>query len=197
MKARKPQKTKATLLYCSLQQFNSVFEDTPPEEAFPFANYVLTNLSKVIIKHSGTVDKFVGNTLIAYFDELTNKNYHAQFACQCALKLIEEINIINASDFFLRKMILTAGIAIHSGDISLGNITVGNKLITTIYGNCLTEIEQILPMTQFFSVDIITTKDTFDSCEKNFDFKSLNSLTNDKNIKKLYWLLPTNILHLK
>ncbi len=199
MKINKPQKINATVLFCDIRKFTTLFDEKPPEEAFSFANYVLSNLSKVIIKNGGSVDKIMGDGILAHFGVLESQKEHAVRACYCALKLIEEIATINANYYFLKKFIISIGIGINTGDMVFGNITVGNKLVSSVYGDVVNTAAKVEQMTRKFMVDIITTENTYFNCKEKFAFQNLgcNEITGKKNKHNLFWLLPTNIINLK
>ncbi len=194
MKISKPQKYNATVLFCDIRKFTTLFDEKPPEEAFSFANYVLSSLSKVIIKNKGTVDKIMGDGILAHFGITEPNNEHAKFACLCALKILEEISIINANYYFLKKPIISVGIGINTGEVVFGNITVGNKLVSSIYGDVVNTASKIEHLTRNFLVDVISSESTFTACENYFNFLGLGKVhvTGKKNQQTLYWLLPTN-----
>ena len=150
MKTSKPQKFNATVLFCDIPKFTSLFDEKPPEEAFSLANYILSSLSKVIIKNKGTVDKIMGNGILAHFGIIDSQNEHAKIACICALKILEEVTAINSNSYFLKKPIITTGIGIHTGEVVFGNITVGNKLVSSIYGDAVNTTVAIEHLTKNF-----------------------------------------------
>ncbi|WGL60113.1 adenylate/guanylate cyclase domain-containing protein [Pigmentibacter sp. JX0631] len=199
MKTNKPQKFNATVLFCDIRKFTTLFDEKPPEEAFSFANYVLSSLSKVIIKNKGTVDKIMGDGILAHFGITDSQKEHAKFACICALKILDEITVINSNYYFLKKPIISVGIGINTGDVVFGNITVGNKLVSSIYGDVVNTASKIEHLTRNFLVDIICSESTYLSCSNYLNFNALGkvNITGKKNQQSLYWLLPTNFSKIK
>ena len=187
---------KASILFCDIKNFTTLFDDKDPIEAFAFANYVLTTLSNIVLECGGVVDKFMGDGLLAHFGVLKPCPNHAMKACYCGLKLLNEIWKINCKRYSLNQMIISLGIGINSGDIVYGKITVGSYEEFSVYGDVVNTASRIEHMTRSLLVDILVSKTTFDLCKNHLDFYSVgeHELRGKKGKHSIFWLLPTNFV---
>ncbi len=184
----------ATILFCDIMNFTTLFDDKDPEEAFFFANYVLKTLSNVVMKCGGTIDKFMGDGLLAHFGVTNSCPDHAMKACYCSLQLLDEIWKINCDRYILNQIIISLGIGIHSGDIVFGKIDASSYTEFSVFGDVVNTASRIERMTRLFSVDILVSKATYDLCKHCLDFFAIgeHELRGKKGKHSLFWLLPTN-----
>ncbi|WP_186645937.1 adenylate/guanylate cyclase domain-containing protein [Fluviispira vulneris] len=189
-------RVEATIMFCDIMNFTTLFDDKDPEEAFVFANYVLKTLSNVVTKCGGTVDKFMGDGLLAHFGVNSPNSDHAMKACYCSLKLLDEIWKINCNRYILNQIIISLGIGIHSGEIVFGKIEAGTYNEFSVFGDVVNTASRIERMTRFFSVDILVSQTTYDLCKNNLDFFKIGDTTlkGKKGKHTLFWLVPTNLI---
>ncbi|KAB8031012.1 adenylate/guanylate cyclase domain-containing protein [Fluviispira multicolorata] len=184
----------ASVLFCDIKNFTSLFDEKDPVEAFAFANYVLSSLSKIIIDYGGTVDKLMGDGILAHFGIINPCEDHAIKACNCCLKLLDEIWNINCTRYSLNQMTISIGVGLNSGEVVYGKITAGNYEEYSIYGDVVNTVTRIEQMTRYLSVDILVSKSIVNLCENNFEFCDVGKyeLKGKKGVHQLYWLLPIN-----
>jgi adenylate cyclase len=85
-----------TLLFSDVRGFTSISEGLDAEELTHFLNSLFTPLSKIILEEQGTIDKFMGDAVMAFWNAPLDDNEHASHACSAALRIMNEMPALNA-----------------------------------------------------------------------------------------------------
>lgn len=187
-------KTDATVLFCDIRNFTTLFEQKDPIEAAEFANEVLAVLGNTIENHGGVVDRFTGDGFLAHFGAFSEVNDHAAVACESVINLRKSLNQINNKRYLSERLVLNIGVGIHTGEVAVANITTGNTTQLTVLGDTVNTASRIESLTRYFSVDALVSKSTFKLAETSWQFQKM-PLKKLKGIKRdvhTYWLLPMN-----
>ena len=113
---------KVTLLMSDLRGFTPLTEGLSPDQVLRLLNSYLGAMADVILSHQGTIDEFVGDAILAIFGAPLAREDDARRAVECAVEMqaaIQELNRRNGSEGLPR---LEMGIAIHTGQVIVGNI---------------------------------------------------------------------------
>jgi adenylate cyclase len=113
---------KVTLLMSDLRGFTPLTEGLAPERVLHLLNSYLAAMADVILAHQGTIDEFVGDAILAIFGAPLARPDDARRAVSCAVRMqaaIQELNRRNENEGLPR---LEMGIAIHTGEVIVGNI---------------------------------------------------------------------------
>jgi len=85
-----------TVLFSDIRGFTTVSERGQPEEIVGLLNEYFTEMVGIVFKQKGTVDKFVGDMVMALFGAPLDDPHHADHAVEAALDMIEELGVLNA-----------------------------------------------------------------------------------------------------
>ncbi|HLL26244.1 MAG TPA: adenylate/guanylate cyclase domain-containing protein [Xanthobacteraceae bacterium] len=117
-----------TLLFCDVRSFTSISERLSAHELTTFINELLTPLSEVILAHRGTIDKYIGDAIMAFWNAPLDEPAHAREACLAAVEMagrMGELNrgwresaAANGREFQEVKI----GIGINTGNCCVGNL---------------------------------------------------------------------------
>lgn len=125
---------KVTILFADIRGFTPLTERLSAEDVVTLLNEVLTDMTKVIFKHEGTVDKFIGDSIMAVFGapiahlDDTDRSIHAAVEIQRAIQKMSEQRRREE-----REMI-SVGIGINAGEVVVGNIGAKVRLDYTVIG---------------------------------------------------------------
>lgn len=111
-----------SVLFSDIRGFTAVTERGVPEELVAQLNEYFTRMVDVVFAHRGTLDKFVGDMVMALFGAPLDDPQHADHAVQAALAMVSELNRLNAKWVQEGKPELGIGIGINSGEMIAGNI---------------------------------------------------------------------------
>jgi adenylate cyclase len=113
---------RVTILMSDLRGFTAVSERLGPEQVVRMLNTYLGAMADVILRYNGTIDEFIGDAILALFGAPVAREDDAQRAVACALEMqqtMEEVNCINAAEGLPH---LEMGVAVHTGEVVVGNI---------------------------------------------------------------------------
>jgi len=128
-----------TAIFTDVRSFSTISEQLDPEHLVSLLNKYLGAMSDVILAEKGTIDKYEGDAIIAFFGAPLELKDHALHACLSAItmkKLEKELNktIIDQN---LSPLPLLTRIGINTGDMVAGNMGTANKMNYTIMGNAV------------------------------------------------------------
>jgi adenylate cyclase len=131
------EKREMTAFFSDIQSFSSFSENMTPERLVHFLNIYLTEICDIILRYDGTIDKFEGDAIIAFFGAPITLPDHAARAAECAAEIQQRMNV-------LRKEWMDAGwpevhmrIGLNSGEIVVGNMGSRDRMDYTIMGNAV------------------------------------------------------------
>jgi class 3 adenylate cyclase len=113
---------KVTLLMSDLRGFTPLTEGLAPERVLHLLNSYLAAMADVILSHQGTIDEFVGDAILAIFGAPLTRPDDARRAVACAVRMQEALQKLNARNEEEGLPRLEMGIAIHTGEVIVGNI---------------------------------------------------------------------------
>ena len=126
-----------TVLFSDIRGFTTVSERGQPEEIVGMLNEYFTRMVDLVFAHKGTLDKFVGDMVMALFSAPLDDPAHADHAVACALDMVEELGRLNARWKAEGKAELDIGIGINSGPMIAGNIGSEAIMSYTVIGDAV------------------------------------------------------------
>lgn len=162
-----------SVLFSDIRGFTSLSETRPPQEIVELLNRYFSKQVAIVFKHGGTLDKFIGDCIMAFWGAPIPDERHAQNAVACALDMQkallefrEELGAA-AADF-------DVGIGIHSGAAVVGFIGAEQKLEYTAIGDTVNLASRVEGLTKGVA-RILVSSDTVEACASQFRFVSRGS----------------------
>ncbi len=84
-----------TLMFCDVRNFTTISEGLTASELTTFINELLTPLSDIILRERGTIDKYMGDAIMAFWNAPLDVGGHPQRACRCAIEMIGKMADLN------------------------------------------------------------------------------------------------------
>jgi adenylate cyclase len=194
---RKPDRHEATVLFCDIRGFSSLFDEKDPMDAIDFANTVLEKLGLVVEACNGYLDKFTGDGFLAHFGVLeeTSKKQHMLDACWCAIRMREELAKLNQTRHASSMRTVNIGVGIHSGKVASGVLSTNSRVEFTIMGSVVNTASRIETLTKEFMVDCLVTQKVYEFCRNDLEFKPMpkKPLKGVKHPPLTYWISPVNL----
>jgi len=139
-------KQTATILFADIRSFTTISEDMAPEQVIGMLNEHFDAMVKIIFKHNGVLDKFVGDELMATFGVLNESGQGALNALNAAIAMQHRITEL-MKEFKLKGYPTFAiGIGINTGEVVMGNVGSKNRMDYTVIGdtvNVAARLEQL------------------------------------------------------
>jgi adenylate cyclase len=124
-----------TVLFSDIRGFTSISERLTPEELVEHLNVYLQSMTDIVIKYYGTLDKYVGDEIMAFWGAPVEMEDHALKACHAAIEMMEELHKMNKNWEMAGKPTLDIGIGINTGDMVVGNMGSASRMDYTLMGD--------------------------------------------------------------
>jgi adenylate cyclase len=129
------QRRDMTVLFSDIRGFTSVTEKGDPEELVAQLNEYFTRMVDIVFRHRGTVDKFVGDMVMALFSAPLDDGDHAEHAVEAAIEMVRELGELNRKWLAEGRAQLDIGVGINSGEMIAGNIGSSAIMSYTVIGD--------------------------------------------------------------
>ena len=156
----KSQKRELTVLFADVRDFTSISENMLPETLSELLNTFLTPMTKVIHKHGGAIDKYMGDAVMAFWGAPVATNQHASKAVAAALEMIEALDEINVTFKEKGWPELKIGIGINTGMMSVGNMGSEFRMAYTVLGDAVNLGSRLESLTKQYKEPIIISEYT-------------------------------------
>ncbi len=144
-----------TMLFADVRGFTRIAEGMNPELLHEFINDYLTAMTDVIHRHGGTVDKYIGDAIMAFWGAPLNDSQHAEHAVAAALEMLQEAKRLSV--FFERRGMppLVIGIGVNTGVVCVGDMGSKSRRAYTVLGDAVNLASRFETMTKTYSVPLI------------------------------------------
>ncbi|MDO8270885.1 MAG: adenylate/guanylate cyclase domain-containing protein [Gammaproteobacteria bacterium] len=149
-----------TVLFADIKGFTSLCENTPPEAVLTLLNSYLSEITAVIERHQGVVDKYTGDSVMALFGAPLSRGNDAQNAVRTALAMEEAMTSLNARNRAAGMAEVEAGIGVHTGLVVAGNLGSQNRLNYTVIGDSVNLSARLEGLTRKYHVANIVSETT-------------------------------------
>ena len=147
-----------TVLFSDIRGFTSLSERLTPEEVVGQLNEYLAAMTEVIFSWEGTLDKFIGDAIVAFWGAPIPQDDHAERALRCAIQMSERLAELQEKWRAEGKAVLETGVGINSGEVLVGNIGAENrKMDYTVIGDHVNLGARVEGLTRKYDVQIIIT----------------------------------------
>lgn len=158
-------KENVTMLFSDIRNFTSLSETLPPEKVVEMLNHFFSNMTLAILEHNGTIDKFIGDSIMATWGAPIKSGTHATDAVLAALTMIEKLRTVNQ---WLEQHQLDAidiGIGVHTGEVILGSIGSDQKADYTVIGDNVNLASRLEGATKIYGCPLLLSEKTYELLE--------------------------------
>ncbi len=110
-----------TVMFCDLRGFSALSERLDPHTLTRVVNTFLSLATEAVLAHGGTVDKYIGDAVMAFWNAPVPQRDHAELACRSALVIVDRMAELNARRVAADEPALAIGIGINTGQCTVGN----------------------------------------------------------------------------
>ena len=170
------QRREMTVLFSDIRGFTSVSEKGQPEEIVHMLNEYFTRMVEVVFHHKGTVDKFVGDMVMALFGAPLEDPEHAEHAVEAALDMLQELKKLNVKWTAEGRPSLDIGIGINTGPMIAGNIGSDQIMSYTVIGDAVNLGSRLESANKQYSTHIIISEATRSHLKGTYTFRPLGDV---------------------
>ena len=167
-----------SILFSDLRGFTTISEHfkTNPQGLTELVNRYLTPMTGCVIDYNGTVDKFIGDALMAFWNAPLDVKDHKEQSIRCGLKMFELLEKLNTEVMKEGLEELKIGVGINSGDVVVGNMGSEQRFDYTCLGDAVNLSSRLEGQTKEYRVGIIIGEGTVTGIEDKFIFVELDKI---------------------
>jgi len=167
-------KEEMSVFFSDVRGFTQFSEKMDPQDLSHFLNEYLTPMTEIIFRNKGTLDKYMGDGVMAFFGAPVPFKDHAAHACRCALESIAALKKIQ-EDFDKRQWPkIDIGIGINTGFMSVGNM--GSKIVQsyTVIGDAVNLGSRLEGATKEYGARILVSETTYEAVKNDFILREVD-----------------------
>lgn len=162
-----------SILMSDIRDFTEISETMPPELVVKMLNRYFAEMVAVIAAHGGTVDKFIGDAILAVFGWPLPRKDHARLAVAAALAMQQRLAVLNRALALEGFKPLRTGCAISTGIAIAGNIGSPEKVQYTVIGDTVNLASRMEASNKDFGTELLVNQPVYEAAKDFFVFKDL------------------------
>ncbi len=149
-----------SVLFSDVRGFTNISESLAPKELTEYINAFLTPITKVIHDNRGTIDKYMGDAVMAFWGAPLEDNQHALHALNAATAIVNQMKSLRKQFSEKQWPEIYVGVGVNTGDMNVGNKGSEFRVDYTVLGDAVNLGSRLEGLTKFYGVDIITSEFT-------------------------------------
>jgi len=163
-----------TVLFSDIRGFTTLSEKLTPQELVSHLNEYLSAMTEIIFKYEGTLDKYVGDEIMAFWNAPIEQPNHAELACLTALEMMATLHELNNK--WTEEKRLNIGIGINSGIMTVGNMGSKSRMDYTLMGDNVNLGARLEGTNKVYGTNIIISEFTYELIKENFVCRELDNI---------------------
>jgi len=156
------EKRKISILFSDIRGFTTLSESLAPEDLVKLLNDYLSPMTRIVMEERGTLDKFIGDAIMALFNAPLDLPGHPTCACRAAVRMIKRLQELN-EDFSSRGLPrIDIGIGIHTGEAVVGNMGADTRFDYTAIGDSVNLASRLEGLNKFYGTHILVSETTWE-----------------------------------
>ncbi len=168
------QMSKITILFTDISNFSSISEEADPQELVAQLSEYFDTIAKIIHKHGGTIDKYIGDSVMAFWGAPHENPKQAEQACVAAMEIIKAINTLNDQWKSEHRKAFHTRIGINTGLSLVGNFGSSERFNYTAIGDSVNLANRLEGLNKIYGSEIIVSEATKKEVSENLIFRVLD-----------------------
>ena len=168
-----------TFMFSDIRGFTPISEKYKgnPEGLTKLINRFLTRMTDIIIKNGGTIDKFMGDCIMAFWNAPIDDGEHEEHAIQAALEMQEELKLLNAELTAEGLPNINIGIGINTGEALVGNMGSDQRFDYSVIGDAVNLASRLESSSKTLGKTLVIGEATVKAAKLNYDFDYVDEIT--------------------
>ncbi len=161
-------KERMTVLFSDIRGFTTISEQLDPKELGDFLNSYLTPMTDLVFANKGTLDKYMGDAVMAFFGAPINYPDHAKMACKCCLDMMDKLAELQEEYKKQGLPPIDIGIGLNTGDMSVGNMGSETVRSYTVMGDAVNLGARLEGINKQYGTHIMISEFTYEDVKDDF-----------------------------
>jgi adenylate cyclase len=157
-----------TVMFSDIRDFTTLSEGLSPDDLVNLLNQYLSAMTDILFRNLGTLDKYIGDAIMAFWGSPFPQPDHAARACTCALEMIASLEKLNQKWVEQGGRPIAIGIGLNTGPVNVGNMGSDKRLAWTVMGDNVNLASRLEGMTKQYRSRVIISESTYGQVADQF-----------------------------
>ena len=165
-----------TVMFSDIRGFTGLSEGMTADDLVRLLNEYLGEMTDVIFKNLGTLDKYIGDAIMAFWGSPYPQGDHALRACTCALEMLRHLDLLNTKWQAEGRKEISIGVGLNTGPVNVGNMGSAKRLAWTVMGDNVNLASRLEGMTKQYRSRIVISEGTYRQVADHFVCRELDRI---------------------
>jgi len=165
-----------TVMFSDIRDFTTLSEGLTADELVHLLNEYLGEMTDALFRNLGTLDKYIGDAIMAFWGSPYPQDDHALRACTCALEMVRCLDRLNAKWEAEGRNPISIGIGLNTGPVNVGNMGSSKRLAWTVMGDNVNLASRLEGMTKQYHTRIVISEATHRQVAPQFVCRDLDKI---------------------
>jgi len=170
------EKRTLTVLFTDIRNFTQFAETNPPELVVEILNNYLSAMTEVILRFHGTLDKFIGDAIMAIWGAPVFIENHARLSVMAGMKILKVVNNLSREYAKRGYRPLDVGVGINTGEMIVGTVGSVKRLDYTVIGDSVNVAARLQELTRKYKNRMIISETTYEAVKDIINVKQLGQV---------------------
>ncbi|MCB0413668.1 MAG: CHASE2 domain-containing protein [Bdellovibrionales bacterium] len=187
-------KIRMSVFFSDIRGFTTISEKLDPKQLSDLLNSYLTPMTDIVFKNKGTLDKYMGDAIMAFFGAPIQYSDHAAYACRCALDQLVKLKELQAEYKAKGLPMIDIGMGINTGEMSVGNMGSETVRSYTVMGDAVNLGSRLEGINKQYGTRIIISEFTYADVKDHFICREIDWVRVKGKLEpvKIYELIAEN-----
>jgi adenylate cyclase len=165
-----------TILFSDIRGFTTISEKLTPDELVQLLNEYFGQMTEIVFATNGTLDKYIGDAIMAFWGSPYPQEDHAFRSCSCALQMVSGLAKLNEKLKSSGRPPIGIGIGLNTGQVNVGNMGSARRLSWTVMGDNVNLASRLEGITKEYHVQLIVSEATYRHVASHFVCRELDKI---------------------
>jgi adenylate cyclase len=165
-----------TILFSDIRGFTTISEKLTPNELVQLLNEYFGQMTEILFATNGTLDKFIGDAIMAFWGSPVPQEDHAFLSCSCALQMVSGLAQLNQKLQLAGRPPIGIGIGLNTGLVNVGNMGSERRRSWTVMGDNVNLASRLEGITKEYHVQLIISEATYRHVSSQFVCRELDKI---------------------
>jgi adenylate cyclase len=165
-----------TVMFSDIRSFTTISEGLTPDELVNLLNQYLGEMTEIIFANQGTLDKYIGDAIMAFWGSPYPQEDHAIRGCTCALQMGRTLKKLNAKWEAEKQRPISIGIGLNTGLLNVGNMGSARRLSWTVMGDNVNLASRLEGINKEYHTQIVISEATYRAVANRFVCRELDKI---------------------